>query len=314
MTAQAAERRDGLASILVMGESLIDHVTTTRGTTSHPGGSPANLAVGLARLEANVSLLTQLGDDDAGQLIRRHLQTEGVRLLASAPGPQPPTSSATALLNADGSAEYLFDISWSLPARDILEEFNIVHAGSISAFLLPGASAVQHLLQQHRNHALLSFDPNIRPQLLPNHHRALKQFEAFADLVDIIKLSDEDAKWLYPHRSDAFVLDDLHERGVGLAVLTQGQKGAMLSTPDLACHVPATTETVSDTIGAGDSYMAALLHWIASHGRLPTSLQELSDLGSTSAHASGITVSRAGAQPPTKAELHSYLETSAPAP
>lgn len=290
-------------SILVVGEALMDVVTTDAGTTSHPGGSPANVAVGLARLGSNASLLTQLGRDIDGETIRRHLGSEGVGLLEpEAPGGQR-TSTATATLNADGSASYDFNIKWSLLPQPLQERFEIIHAGSIAAFLPPGALAVQILYEQNRGRSLLSFDPNIRPQLLPNHVRALEQFEVLAGLVDIIKLSDEDAAWLYPHRSEALIVDALHDQGVKLVIVTRGKEGAMLSTGGHHCRILATPARVVDTIGAGDSYMAAILHGICELGHLPKNMHELKSIGEAAAYAAGITVSRAGAQPPTREEL-----------
>lgn len=289
--------------ILVVGEALMDVVTTDRGTISHPGGSPANVAVGLARLGSNASLLTQLGRDKDGETIRRHLGFEGVGLLeAEAPYGQP-TSTATATLNADGSARYDFNIEWSLLPQPLQERFEIIHTGSIAAFLAPGALAVRAMYEQNRGQSLLSFDPNIRPQLLPDHARALEQFELMASIVDIIKLSDEDAAWLYPHRSESFVADALHEQGVKLVIVTRGKQGVMLSTPAHSCQIPATPTKVVDTIGAGDSCMAAILQEICELGHLPKTMQELKCIGRAAAYAAGITVSRAGAQPPTLKEL-----------
>ncbi|WP_261618828.1 carbohydrate kinase [Pseudarthrobacter equi] len=286
-----------------MGEALMDVVTTDQGTTSHPGGSPANVAVGLARLEVGASLLTQLGGDKDGETIRRHLESEGVRLLEVGEPSCHRTSTATATLNADGSAKYAFDIEWSLPPQPLPEQFEIIHSGSIAAFLPPGASAVRAMFEQNRGISLLSFDPNIRPQLLPDHACALEQFESMSRIVDIIKLSDEDAAWLYPYRSEDFIADALHEQGVKLVIVTRGKHGAMLSTSAHYCLVPATSETVVDTIGAGDSYMAAILQGVYELGHLPNTMQELESIGKIAARAAGITVSRAGSQPPTLKEL-----------
>ncbi|KUG53866.1 hypothetical protein AVL61_15155 [Kocuria rosea subsp. polaris] len=292
------------AQVLVVGEALMDVVMAAGVPTAHPGGSPANVAVGLARLGCRTSLLTALGRDVLGVALERHFQDEGVRLFPGSIREDEPTSSATVALDADGAATYHFDVRWSLPEQDLDQHFDLLHTGSIAAFLAPGASTVRRLFERARPSTLLSFDPNIRPQLLPERADTVKAFHAMADLVDIVKLSDEDAAWLWPGRDVHTVLDELLARGAGLIVITRGAQGALLATGVHRCDLPAAPTTVKDTVGAGDSYMAALLSLIIGAGRLPRDHQELKTLGTTAARAAAITVSRAGAQPPTSQELH----------
>lgn len=291
------------SDILVVGEAIIDVVSDGTTHRRHPGGSPANVAVGLARLGSGVSLLTELGDDVPGAEIRGYLAAEGVTVMTDPGFSNSPTASATAVLDDQGAASYVFDVQWTLRERALDHRFSLLHTGSIAAFLDPGARAVHDLFEQAHPSVFLSFDPNIRPGLMPNRKECLERFELMVDLVHIVKMSDEDASWLYPGRSIEKVAEGLIGRGPGLVVITQGAQGAFLCTDFHSCFMPARSTTVVDTIGAGDSYMASVLHSVSTLGKLPTTVQELQAIGSTASRAASITISRAGAQPPTIDEL-----------
>ncbi|MDF9276889.1 carbohydrate kinase [Arthrobacter sp. EH-1B-1] len=296
--------------ILVVGEALMDIVSREEGLDRHPGGSPANVAVGLARLGSDVSLLTGLAEDAMGLTIWRYLESQGVKLLPSSLHAAR-TSSATAVLQNDRAAKYHFDVEWTLPARPLDAAFDVIHTGSIAAFLEPGAASVRRIFQQaSKDGALLSFDPNIRPQLLPPHPVSVGMFEMMVENVDVVKLSDEDAEWLYPQIAIDGVIEKLLTRGPGLIIITRGAAGANLATKANRCRMPADSVDVVDTIGAGDSYMAAVLNLVATTKRLPRDLAELEALGSLAATAAAITVSRAGAQPPTRQDLYQFAGVS----
>ena len=122
--------------VVVVGEALIDVVSSPEGTVEYPGGSPANVAYGLGRLGVQTGLLTALGDDEHGAAIERHLHSAGVTLL---PGSYSldRTASATATLAPDGSASYDFDISWALEPVAPAYIPKVLHTGSIATFLAP---------------------------------------------------------------------------------------------------------------------------------------------------------------------------------
>ncbi|WP_115790139.1 carbohydrate kinase family protein [Arthrobacter silvisoli] len=290
------------ADVVVIGEALIDVVTTSNGTVEHPGGSPANVAYGLGRLGVRASLLTSIGDDERGAAISRHLSSAGVSLLPGSISAGR-TASATATLASDGSASYEFDISWELAPVAPASLPRILHTGSIASFLSPGAGAVRTLLEQSYRETLVTYDPNIRPALLGTHAEALTIFEDLVPLTDVVKLSDEDARWLYP----GLGLDDAADRilglGADLAVITRGAEGSLLATPANRLHVPAVKTVVADTIGAGDSYMAALIYGLLSRSSDGLAPAVLELLGRTASKAAAITVSRPGANPPTTEEL-----------
>lgn len=306
---QPCQARDFL-DVVVVGEALTDVVISTDRTSEHPGGSPANVAYGLGRLGVATGLLTALGNDDRGAAIETHLRSAGVTLLPGAHSLDR-TSSATATLAEDGSASYDFDVVWDLDPATPASIPKVLHTGSIATFLEPGADAVKTLLQQWRHDCTITYDPNIRPALLGSHAQALSMFEDLIDLTDIVKLSDEDATWLYPRKNLEDTATHLLGLGAGLAVITQGSQGSLLATPGTRLAIPSVKSTVADTIGAGDSYMAALIMGLLAHGTDGLIPAVLEQLGRTATMAAAITVRRPGANPPTAEELRSHRDQSA---
>ncbi|MHC6219417.1 carbohydrate kinase family protein [Arthrobacter sp. MMS24-S77] len=292
--------------VIVVGEALIDIVKSGTGTVEHPGGSPANVAYGLGRLGVSTGLRTAIGEDRHGQLIREHLSSAGVELLPGSTSLDR-TATATATLAADGSASYEFDIRWDLTPAVPNFLPKVFHAGSIATFLAPGAAAVRSLMLQCHDSCLVTYDPNIRPALLGSHHEAKTSFEELVPLTDVVKLSDDDAHWLYP----GMPLEDIAARVLGLgaelAVITTGSAGSLLSTAAAQLSIPAVATQVADTIGAGDSYMSALIHGLLNRtgeGLAPSVIERI---GRNASMAAAITVSRPGANPPTWTELETEL-------
>src|SRR5699024_2602031 len=185
--------RIGVMSILVVGEALIDIVSTPGSSNRYaPGGAPANIALGLGRLGDDVAFLTDIGDDFHGGFLLAHLRESRVEVLARPTGR---TSTALARLAADGSADYDFRLRWA-PDESLVEDGprSILHFGSIAAFLQPGATVVDRLIDRIASPtdawpeaALLTFDPNIRPSIIGSHDAVLPRFEQLASRVDLVK-------------------------------------------------------------------------------------------------------------------------------
>jgi fructokinase len=291
----AATERD----VLVVGETIIDIVEHNGTRTEHVGGSPANVALTLGRLGNQVRLITDIADDDHGRRARVHLAESQVHVI-SRDGGQTPT--ALAQIQTDGSARYAFNITWE-PATPELGSATHVHVGSIAAFLFPGAEKVGGLLRSLPVGVTSSFDPNIRPAIIGSHHEALGQFEALASHADIVKLSDEDAHWLYPSSTPAELIDRLLELGARVAILTRGGDGLLLASQEASVDVPAAHIEVVDTIGAGDSAMGAIIDAVRRQGLDDLSAPALRRIGHWAATVAGVTTSRAGANPPWVNEL-----------
>lgn len=296
----------------VIGEALIDVVVRPDGSTAgeYPGGSPANVAVGLARLGHDTELVTRLGRDAYGDLVADHLTGNGVRL---APGTRDdaPTSTATARLGADGAATYTFRLTWDLPDLAVPGGTVCAHAGSIAAFLPPGAARVRTLLDAAAPYATISYDPNCRPDLQGTPDRARPQVESLVGRADVVRASTDDLAWLYPGRDPVDVARQWLGLGPGLIVVTYGADGAHGVTADADLHIPAPPSTAVDTVGAGDSFTSALLSGMSDTGLLggrvpPLGADALTGLLEHAARAAAITVSRRGADPPTRAELEAW--------
>lgn len=290
--------------VVVIGEALTDVVTTPEGTNEHPGGSPANVAYGVARLGISTGLLTSIGADHRGEVLEKHLTGAGVTLLPGSRSLEI-TSTATAAVAHDGSASYVFDITWDVePPALATTPPKVLHTGSIATFLTPGAGKVKGILQHFQDECTITYDPNIRPALLGTHAEARRTFEELVHLTTVVKLSDEDAEWLYPGKALEETAAHILGLGSDLAIITKGSSGSLLVTPSASLSVPAVKCALVDTIGAGDSYMSALILGLlnrgGTHGLAPSVLEQL---GRTAAAAAAITVGRAGAEPPTRDEL-----------
>ena len=299
----SAPRASGGSDVVVIGEALIDVVERGGTRVEHPGGSPANVALGLGRMGVRTALLTCLGRDERGDAIVDRLAGSGVRVLGDSFSVDR-TSTAAATVDADGQASYVFDVMWSLPAEPLPSTPRILHTGSIAAFLEPGATEVnRHLAEAGADE--VTFDPNIRPALLGERVEALDAFRRTAGLATVVKLSDEDAEWLFPGASVEEVLDTIIALGPRLAAITLGGEGAMLATSADHVRIPAMRVDVVDTIGAGDTFMASLIASVAQEGSAPLDRAALERWGTAAARAAAITVSRAGADLPWSTELAS---------
>ena len=301
-----AAASSGVPEVIVVGEALIDVVHTSDGVTEHPGGSPANVAYGLARLGVSTGFLTSIGTDDRGLAITSHLTGAGVHIL---PGSQSAaaTSTATATLADDGSATYSFNLVWQLAPVAPTYLPKLLHAGSIASFLAPGAAGVKSLLQHCADLSTVTYDPNIRPELLGSHHEARTIFEDLVPLTDVVKLSDEDAAWLYPRRSPEEAARHIRGLGTDLVVVTRGPEGSFLLTADTEISVPSVESVVADTIGAGDAYMAALILGLLTRGGEGLAQPVLEQIARMASMAAAITVGRPGADLPSSVEVRACL-------
>ena len=310
------------ARVLVVGEALVDVVdrsaVTGSGTPSvqrHVGGSPANVALGLARLGHSVAFASRIGRDADGDRIRDKLEAAGVRLVAGAVVEEA-TATATATLDSTGQASYVFDLRWELPPVD-LAGVRHLHSGSIAATLHPGAARVHEAFAAARAAgATTSYDPNVRPALMGTPEQERPGVEQLVASSDVVKASDEDLAWLYPDQPLEDVARGWAGRGPSLVVVTRGGQGAIAvraQEPDEVITVPPRPVVVTDTVGAGDAFMAGLVSGLLDAGLLGgvEAQRALAAAGTEpvlqaldrAVLTSSITCGRRGAEPPTRAEL-----------
>jgi fructokinase len=311
VSASPREAASGPARALVIGEALIDLIRRPgQPDVARVGGSPLNVAVGLSRLEIPVALQTSFGADGHGALIEEHLAENDVVVVAgSVTGGA--TSTAVAAVAEDGSAAYAFDIAWSVPAVPSAPAMSpaLVHTGSIAAVLEPGASVVAATIRAMRSTATISYDPNVRSQLMGSREEARSRIEAFVEMADVVKASNEDLEWLFPGTPTADIARRWLQMGPALVVVTLGEGGAYAAGHSAAGEIPAPPTTVVDTIGAGDSFMAGLLAALSDTGLLgrrhaerlrDLDAGEIRGLLEFAASCAAVTVSRPGADPPRR--------------
>lgn len=304
--------------VVVVGELLVDIVRTSDGAVAeHIGGSPANVAMGVARLGHPTQLACVIGTDQRGQRCRAHVEAAGVQLTEGSQSAAFPTSTADATIDATGAATYVFDLNWELPPVALPASTRHVHTGSIATTLLPGAAEVTAALQRGRDLGTTSYDPNIRPTIMGTPDQVRPRVEELVALSDVVKCSEDDLAWLYPELSPSAVMAHWCALGAALTVVTLGGAGVtwrLANTPHegQAASRTAPAEVV-DTVGAGDSFMAGLISGLldldllgSSEARSALSTASLDDIAPALDRAlrtSGTTVTHAGAYAPTREEI-----------
>ena len=300
---------------VVVGEALVDLVGQRGGRTfsAHPGGSPANVALGLARLDIPVTLKTRLGRDGFGEMVLSHLEASGVRVDGGT-GEGAKTTLAIATLAA-GIASYDFRIDWDVEALGPLPvETRCLHTGSLATVLAPGKANVVDLVEREheRGRVTVSYDPNVRPALLGDAVRARPDIEHLVAMSDVVKVSDVDLRWLYPDGTDEDVAQAWLASGPALVIVTRGGAGVYAVSARLELRRAAVPIDLVDTVGAGDSFTSGLLDGlhradlIGGARRDALATIDEATLGSVveaAALIAAITCSRPGADPPTRAQV-----------
>ncbi len=309
--------------ILVCGEALVDLVEVPGGSgapmlRSLPGGSPANAAVALARLGEDVALCTRLGEDACGDLVRQYLERNGVDLSYVVTAAEP-TTLALVSLSSGGDARYSFYFDatagacWQpgdVPAPSA--SFEAVHLGSMALASLAGRRVLGDFVASLGEQVTISLDPNVRLNVVadPSQYRA--DLERLVGRADLIRVSGDDLELLYPDRPVEASGAAWAGLGSRLLVVSRGAAGPLVFFRDECFSVSSPVIEVVDTVGACDTYSAALLHCFAQAGLLAERLagadrQDLDTALAYAAAAASITCERQGADPPTAAEVAARL-------
>ena len=298
-------------SIWVCGEVLIDILPTGPVV----GGGPANTAKALARLGYDVDFIDGISTDAFGVSARKELSQDGVGLDLTLTSDKP-TCTATVTLDSKGSASYEFliagtatfdfDSSW-LPDPSRLKP-SVLHIGTLVTVIQPGADVLYGWAVQVGEFAPIVFDPNIRPSVLGDRAQYVQSVEKWVNISSVVKVSDDDIKWLYPDQS----LDEVAHRwiagGVSCVVITRGAHGLIGFTEHGMEEVDGAKVAVIDTVGAGDTVGAIVVEGIIKHSVHGLEGHVLNEVLHKAAVAAGITCSRAGAQPPRTHELLEAME------
>jgi fructokinase len=299
--------------IVVVGEALIDVVRDPDGdTTETPGGSPLNVAVGLARLDVPATLISQVGHDERGGLVVQHVTSSDAEIVA-VPTSEGRTSVATAQLDADGLATYDFDLEWSLPRQE-LPPCRALHVGSLGTVLEPGRESVLDLVEQAvAREVFVSYDANLRESFVEDRERSWRDVRELGARCTLVKLSDEDAQLLDPAQDpDDVARTLLAGERTAMVLLTRGSRGATAYVPGLEVSETPRPIEVIDTVGAGDAFMAGTLAQLAdldAFGHpgpgLPTEEESLRRLVRGAIEVAAVTCERRGANPPRRQDLPS---------
>ncbi|MCK5155950.1 MAG: carbohydrate kinase [Spirochaetales bacterium] len=312
--------------IITIGEALIDFIYIDEGSSQVykpvPGGSPMNTAVALSRLDVPTAFISGISTDMFGKMLTKHLSGNGVDISAAIPKDNPTTLAFAKIVK--GKAEYAFFANGSAD-RSITEleiassidklsaEPSCFQIGSISLLMEPGASGIYNFIRTRNALVPVSFDPNIRPSLVEDGESYIERLEALFRLSDIVKISDEDLEWMFPDLSFESAAAEILKYGVSVCVVTAGKNGVHWFSHGIHEFLAARDITITDTIGAGDTFHAGLLAFFYWSGNLtreklksitPETAVTALKYASTAAE---INCCRQGTNPPQAAELAKEL-------
>jgi fructokinase len=308
--------------IAVGGEALVDLVTAGGRLNAVAGGGPFNTAAALGRLEVPVAFLGRISTDRYGRMIEQRLAESGVDLRYVLHSERP-TPLAVVHTEADGEAAYTFYLAETAYAdltRDDLPRLAAdvvaIHVGTLALATDPPAAYFEALIERESGARVIVLDPNVRPVIFGDQDRYRERFERWLDHTDVVKLSADDAAWLYPGTRPEDVAEAILERGARLVAITLGSRGALAVSRAGRASCAAHEIDVVDTVGAGDAFGAGLLRSLWEAGALdPAELGRLgpADLARALALAntvSGLQCTRSGAVPPSLAEVRAFAETT----
>ncbi|MFJ7795581.1 carbohydrate kinase [Pseudomonas sp. NPDC096950] len=309
---------------LVCGEALFDFFSEddASGLASKvnfkaiAGGSPFNVAVGLRRLGVDAALFAGLSTDYLGRRLQQVLQDEGVRpdyLVDFAA----PTTLAMVAVGANGSPHYSFrgegcaDRQLRLEHLPVLgPEVRGLHIGSFSLVVQPIADTLLALVGRESGKRLISLDPNVRLNPEPNIDLWRSRIAELVELADLIKVSDEDLSLLYPEQDPQRVIEGWLQHRCQLVFLTRGGEGAtVFSRAHGSWSVPACSVKIADTVGAGDTFQAALITWLTEHqldsvdGVQRLSREQIDAMLKFAVKAAALTCSKTGPDLPYRQQL-----------
>lgn len=306
--------------IIVCGEALFD-VFSDGGTatgfalSARVGGSPFNLAIGLARLGQRPMFFGGLSADMFGRKLADTLEREGVDI-SGAPRPDAATALVTIDIDVAGVPAYTLYGSQTaercVTAADLARvppDAEAIHVGSYCMAVEPVASTLRVLVTRQHGRSLIAFDPNVRLTIQPDREVWTGAVAWMLPMTDLLKISDEDIGQLYPGMSPLSFIDMALKAGVALVVVTRGGEGVLAATARLVLELPAVKVDVIDTVGAGDTFQAALLSHLREHGLLTRDALRRLDAPSLHAalgfagRAAAITCSRRGADMPRLEEV-----------
>lgn len=313
-------------SVTVLGEAVLDVVETPDGGLAEvAGGSAANTALALTRLGVQTRYRGRLSTDSHGRFLYEHFAGQGVDM-SEVITVDEPSSVIRAVISTDGTPTYHANLKGASDYGWRLDEISVplantcaaVNFGSLATVIEPGASVISQWLSELPPTITKCYDPNIRPGLMNRpDDEVRKQVEHLISFSNFVKASDVDVGWLYPNLAVSEVANNWAAQGPDLVVITLGENGAIASRPNKKLvNIEPRVISVADTIGAGDTFAAAVLNRVARDGFLGSKFNEWvmnDELLRQGLHeasiASAMTCEKKGANPPTWLEVSELLAT-----
>jgi fructokinase len=305
--------------IVIGGEALVDLVEEDGSLRPVAGGGPFNTAIAFGRLDVAVAFLGAISRDAYGQMLAQQLVDAGVDM-SLVRWSDAPTPRAVVHRDRDGKHEFTFDIRGTslvdLPPHelpDLRDDAWAIHVGTLALAIDPPAAAYEAFVDREAGRRQIILDPNVRPAIFGDAVTYRRRFERLAQVADLVKLSEDDAAWIYPGMPIEDVLKLLLGFGPHVVAMTRAANGAVAGSGDGFVEVPGIRVTVVDTVGAGDSFGAAFVAALVDDGAFGPQATRIADEAvltravSYAVAASAITCTRTGAVPPTRDEIEAQL-------
>lgn len=310
--------------IVTCGEALFDMFVGPRPGDPHGvtvdgvvGGSPLNVALGLSRMGTDAALFTRLSTDALGAKLRAFMAENAISDRYCVETDNLTTVSMVTTDEAghphyaiycNGTADCSMELS-DIP-KTLDEAVRVIHLGSFATVFEPTGETLRTFAQQHADSRFISFDPNVRAMVVSDFDLWRTRIDEMLPLSGIVKASDEDIQLLWPGQPVEWFIEKALVAGAQIAIVTRGPDGAVVGAADgRLTHVPGIKVDVVDTVGAGDTFMAACLHHLSAAGLADRARATSADIGEMvrfATRASALTCKRRGANLPTMAEIDAF--------
>jgi fructokinase len=310
--------------IVIGGEALVDLVEDDGSLRAVAGGGPFNTAIAFGRLDVSVGFLGAISCDAYGQMLAHQLADAGVDT-SLVRWSDAPTPRAIVHRHGDGKHEFTFDVHGTslvdlLPEQlpTLPNDAWAVHVGTLALAIDPPAAAYEAFVDREAGRRQIILDPNVRPAIFGDVVTYRRRFERLAQVADLVKLSEDDAAWIYPGTSVEHVVELILGLGPCVVAVTRGADGAVASSGNGLIDVRGIRVNVVDTVGAGDSFGAAFVTALVDGDAFGPQATRIADDAvlrralSYAVAASAITCTRRGALPPSRDEIDAQLRAVTP--
>ncbi|MEO1746531.1 MAG: carbohydrate kinase [Pseudomonadota bacterium] len=281
------------------------------------GGSPLNMALGLARMGNRVSLFTRISNDAFGQRLRDFMATNQISDEYCVAADQPTT---LAMVETDENGHPSYSIysngtaDCSMEMSDVPDEIDprdgLIHLGSFATVLEPSGRALREFAKRNADTHFITYDPNVRLVVVPEVDPWRETTDELLPIAGMVKASDEDLGIMYPDQPIEAFIEKALVAGADICIVTKGPDGALIGCADgRLVSVPGQKVDVIDTVGAGDTFMAASMHYLAAQSACEKGLArdvDLIEMGSFAVKAAAITCSRRGANLPSLTDIEAF--------